>query len=290
VTESRDDRNEQFFGANGQARIRATSVGIVGLGGLGSPLAAELAYLGIESFGLIDGDRATSSSMNRLFGAGPTDVGKLKVDIARRQIALIRPEARVIAIPGPLESTAAFGALESVDYVFGCLDHDGPRAILVEFCHAFERPLFDLATGVDPETTPMTYGGRVYFMNDAAGCPRCIEPGLDQAEIDLYDKSARDREAEERAYGITKRVLAGGGPSVVSLNCVVASLAVSEFMVHVTGIREAARELRYRADIGVVTKVKSQVRPGCYYCHSVRGTRSAADVGRYVEAARRREA
>jgi molybdopterin/thiamine biosynthesis adenylyltransferase len=288
MTENRDDRNEQFFGAEGQARIRATSVAVVGLGGLGAPLTTELAHLGVQEFALIDADRATNSGLNRLIGAGPADVGALKVDLGRRQVGLIRPDARVWTTPGPLESAEAFSALEQADYVFGCLDHDGPRAILVEFCQAFERPLFDLATGIDPDSTPMSYGGRVFFMNDSTGCPRCIEPGLDQAEIDLYDKSARDREAEERAYGIKKRALAGGGPSVVSINCVVASLAVTEFMVAVTGIRAPARELQYRADIGIVTKAKSTIRPGCYYCHSVRGTRAAADLGRYIEAARRR--
>ncbi len=66
--------------------------------------------------------------------------------------------------------------------------------------------------------------------------------------------------------------LAGTGPAVVSLNGVVASLGVTEFMVHVTGLREPASQLIYRGELGIVTKSVDQPQPGCYYCTRLWGT------------------
>jgi hypothetical protein len=72
------------------------------------------------------------------------------------------------------------------------------------------------------------------------------------------------------------------GPSVVSINGVVASLAVTEFMLNVTGIRLAKRLLTYRGQMGVVTVKSEEPAPNCYYCKGIRGKGDAADVWRYV--------
>ena len=53
---------------------------------------------------------------------------------------------------------------------------------------------------------------------------------------------------------------------MVSINAVVASLAVTEFMVLVTGLRESSAQLTYRADVGIVRKSVDIPGPGCYYC------------------------
>jgi hypothetical protein len=53
---------------------------------------------------------------------------------------------------------------------------------------------------------------------------------------------------------------------VVSVNAVVASMAVTEFMAHVTAIRPVAPQLVYRADIPRVTTSRDVAREGCPYC------------------------
>jgi len=63
---------------------------------------------------------------------------------------------------------------------------------------------------------------------------------------------------------------------------VVASLAVVEFMLAVTGIRPANRLLRYRADIGTITRSSDAPLAGCYYCAALRGRGAAAPVVRSV--------
>src|SRR4051812_21443155 len=73
-TSERYSRNEELFGASGQAAIAARPVAIMGLGGLGAHVAQQLAYLGTEDFLLVDHDHVTTSSMNRLVTADDADV------------------------------------------------------------------------------------------------------------------------------------------------------------------------------------------------------------------------
>src|SRR6266511_5683611 len=66
VDEDRYARHIPLFGAEGQERIGAASVAMVGLGGLGSQVAQQLAYLGVSRFHLMDGDVVSTSNLNRL--------------------------------------------------------------------------------------------------------------------------------------------------------------------------------------------------------------------------------
>ncbi len=84
--------------------------------------------------------------------------------------------------------------------------------------------------------------------------------------------SPDQRDADSRIYGVDRDALASTGPAVVSVNGVVASLGVTEFMVHVTGLREPASQLIYRGELGIVTKSVDQPEPGCYYCTRLWGT------------------
>ena len=93
--EERFARHMAFFGADGQRRISASRVAIVGLGGLGSHLAQQLAYLGVGSYVLIDADTVATSNLNRLIGATAADTGSGKVDLAARMISGIQPGAEV---------------------------------------------------------------------------------------------------------------------------------------------------------------------------------------------------
>jgi hypothetical protein len=74
------------------------------------------------------------------------------------------------------------------------------------------------------------------------------------------------RAADDAIYGIERDALEGGGPSVVSINGVVASLAVTEFVVWRTRLREPAGYLNYRGDLGSVGRLGDPERTYCHYC------------------------
>lgn len=249
----------------GQARIARTKVAIVGLGGLGSHVAQQLAYLGVRSFALIDFDIVTNSSLNRLVGAVDADVKATtkKIAVTERMIRHINPGAAVELLDARIGDLEAQRPIAWADVVFGCVDRDIHRLELTEACAKNQTPYFDLAsdTGGGEERW---YGGRVVFCN-GNGCLVCLNL-LDQEQMALDRMSVGERRVDEQIYGVDRAALREGGPSVVSLNGVVGSLAVTEFMVYATELRDPIRELTYRGDLGIVTKSLDPPEQGCYYC------------------------
>lgn len=268
----RYSRNEALFGAAGQAKIASTRVAIVGLGGLGSHVAQQLVYLGVLDYALIDFDVITESSLNRVVWAVPADVtaGTKKVAVAERAIKAVQPESRVGVLDGRLSDDSAKKAISAADVVFGCLDRDIHRLELLDLTSRYARPYFDLATDVIGTGGELAYGGRV-VLGDGSRCLVCLADLLNQEAIALDRMNPDIRDADRRIYGVDREDLAGTGPAVVSVNGVVASLAVTEFMVLVTGLRDPAGQLTYRADRGTVSRSNDQPAPGCYYCSGLWG-------------------
>lgn len=278
------DRNIRFFGREGQARLSAARVAVVGVGGLGTHVVQQLALLGVGSMTLIDSEELERTNLNRYVGVRHDDPipGTRKVDIGERIVKAIDPQVQVVKIFDTFVSERAFSALTAADYVFGCLDREGARLILNELCAAYCRPYIDLASGIEPGSPP-SYGGHVCVAFDAEGCLVCLgQLEVAEASEDLAGPMAKqDREA---IYGVRRDLLDGVGPSVVSINGVVASLGVTEFMVFTTGIRAPRRLLTYRGQMGTVGATRESPPPDCYYCKRVRGRGDAADVQRYVRA------
>jgi molybdopterin-synthase adenylyltransferase len=274
MADGRYSRNEALFGPEGQEKIAATKVTIVGVGGLGSHIAQQLAYLGVETQTQVDYDIVTSSSLNRLVGAVETDVAAKtkKVRVAKRVIEAINPAATVEPVDAKIDTAEAEAAVVAADVVFGCLDRDLPRLKLTEFCSRYGKPLFDLATDTGGKGDDLWYGGRVVFAN-GAGCLVCRHL-LDQQEMTRDGMSPEQRDAHDRIYGVERGRLVETGPMVVSVNGVVASLAVTEFMVLVTTMREPVPHLIYRGHAGTVGRNNDPPEPGCYFCSGIRRSES----------------
>ena len=83
----RNDRQELAFGTEGQAKLRITKVGVIGLGGLGSQVVQQLAHLGVRQYVLVDADKMQDVNLNRIVGTTPEDIGTFKVRIAEREIS-----------------------------------------------------------------------------------------------------------------------------------------------------------------------------------------------------------
>src|SRR6478752_2206031 len=79
----------------GQKRLKAASVLLIGAGGLGSPLGLYLAAAGIGRIGLVDFDVVDFSNLQRQVLHGTPDVGRLKLHSARDRLTAINPEVRV---------------------------------------------------------------------------------------------------------------------------------------------------------------------------------------------------
>lgn len=282
----RFDRNVRFFGLEGQERLEKASVAIVGVGGLGTHVVQQLALLGVGHLTLVDDEELEESNRNRYVGVRASDPipGTLKVDVGRRIAHDIDPEIVATAIPHPLINAESFEAIKRCDYVFGCLDNDGARLVLTELSAAYSIPYIDLASDIAEDGT--TYGGRLVAAWGGSGCAVCYgEIDATEAQADL--ENPEQRRARAALYGVPIEALGAAGPSVVSINGVVASLGVTEFMLVVTGVRPAPRGLLTSlAHMGIVTVRPEPPQPDCYYCANLRGRREAADVERYLRSER----
>jgi ThiF family protein len=270
----REDRNVRLFGRDGQDRIHETKVVVVGIGGVGTHLVQQLSLLGVRRFVLLDGEQLERTNLNRYVGARADDPipGTPKVALGERIIRSVESTADVEKIGHSVLSARGLAAVTSGNVVFGAVDDEGVRLALTEWCASFARPYIDVASDVDA-VDGLRYGGRVCVAWDGTGCLACLG-ALDVAAAQqsfLGEAQRRDRAA---IYGVPAAALEGPGPSVVSINGVVASLAVTEFMVAVTDMRPPHRLLTYRADLGGVSIGRDLPDPQCYYC---RGTWACAD-------------
>ena len=270
-----------MFGEEGQKRIEAETVGVVGAGGLGSQIIQALAYAGVKKLINIDDDRADETNLNRLAGAGPADVGRLKTEIAADHVKRINSAINFHGIPKNLRTREAIEALIGCSVILGGLDHDGPRLVLAELAAAYEVPYIDVATEIFPEekNQPFDFGGRVIVARPGDYCLICAgQIDLERAKEDLETPEVRALRRKHN-YGVGSDAPA---PSVFALNGILANLAAMEFIAMVIGIREPARHLTYKGMRSVVTTRESQRNQNCFTCACVRGQREHANIWRYI--------
>lgn len=283
MTADRFDRNERLFGREGQGRLQKSSIAVLGAGGLGSHVIAQTALLGVGSIATVDQQDVSLSNRNRYVGVWHTDPipGSPKVELAKRHVHLIDPTITVTPIYDDIVSAAALKVIKEADYVFGCVDNDGTRFFINEACLAHEKPLIDLASDV-PE--PGIFGGHVVIVTGDHGC-LCCRDLLDPKDVRRFLSSDEMIENEDAVYGISTNALAETGPSVVSVNGVVASLGVTAFMLLVTEGHLSYTAQTYRGDLDIVRRVtpdKDNSNQNCYYCSSeVHGQGDKVNLERY---------
>lgn len=282
----RFDRNIRFFGAEGQVKLRNAHVAVIGCGGLGQHVIQQLAFLGIGKLTLIEDETLGRTNLNRYILARHDDPipGTHKIDIALRAIAAIDPTIEVSPVRKSIRLHEAFEALRRAQTFFGCLDNDGARLVLNEYAKAYSKEYYDLASDIEQDSG-VRFGGRVVHVDQTPGCLVCLEQiDLAAAREDLETEAAR--QDRTKIYGVDAELLDEGGPSVVSINGVVASLAVTEYMLSVTGVRSPRQLLTYRGDRGIVTTANVDAAPGCYFCETIAGAGGSAGVERYIDAGR----
>jgi len=121
-------------GTEGQGRLKAAKVLLVGTGGLGSPLAMYLAAAGVGTLGLIDFDVVDESNLHRQVIHGTSDVGKRKVISAKETINDINPFVEVVIHETALRSDNALEIIEPYDLVIDGTDNFPTRYLVNDAC------------------------------------------------------------------------------------------------------------------------------------------------------------
>ncbi len=128
-------------GEEGQEKLMAARVLVVGAGGLGSPLLLYLAAAGIGTLGVVDDDTVDLSNLQRQIVHPTARIGRPKVESARDTLAAINPEIRVEMHRLRLDAANAVALVRDYDIVADGSDNFATRYLLNDVCHAEGRTL-----------------------------------------------------------------------------------------------------------------------------------------------------
>jgi len=266
------------LGPGGQRLLQTTRVAVVGAGGIGSVVLQELAYLGVSAFLIIDDDAVEASNLNRLVGASPASVDRLKVDVMKDMIDQINPRASVEGLSCSIRESPALAAVRTADVIMGCVDTDSARLILNETALAYLIPYVDSGVGIEVKDREIVEaGGRVVVWVPGRPCLLCskdISPRIAAEELET---------PEEHKFRQTHGYVEGASvpePAVISLNGTVASLAVTEFLALVTGLRPSNHYTYYDMLQQCAGRRVVRPNPGCIAC-AVEGLGDLANIDRY---------
>nr|WP_238936344.1 molybdopterin-synthase adenylyltransferase MoeB [Pseudomonas weihenstephanensis] len=126
---------------DGQLKLKHSRVLIVGLGGLGSPVALYLAAAGVGELHVADFDHVDVTNLQRQIIHDTASVGQSKVDSALARLAAINPEITLLAHRRALDADSLAKAVEAVDLVLDCCDNFGTREAVNAACVAARKPL-----------------------------------------------------------------------------------------------------------------------------------------------------
>jgi molybdopterin-synthase adenylyltransferase len=132
-------------GEEGQAKLMAARVLVVGAGGLGSPVLLYLAAAGIGTLGIVDDDMVDLSNLQRQIVHPTARIGAAKVESARATLAAINPEVRVEAYAQRLDASNAAALVRRYDVVADGSDNFATRFLLNDVCFAERRTLVGAA-------------------------------------------------------------------------------------------------------------------------------------------------
>ena len=157
-------------GLEGQARLKAASVLVVGAGGLGSPLAYYLAAAGIGRLGIVDGDAVEASNLQRQILYAHADIGRPKASAAAARLRALNPFIEVVAHPGRLTEANVIELVGAYDIVADGSDNFATRYAVSDACALLGKP--EVYGAVSRFTGEVS----LFDIKGGAPCYRCLHP------------------------------------------------------------------------------------------------------------------
>ena len=133
------------IGTIGQKKIISSKVLIIGVGGLGSPVAEFLSRAGIGTIGIVDNDKVSLSNLHRQSLYITSDIGQSKVKIAKEKIKKINPNTKVKTYKIRLNSINFKKIINAYDYIVDGSDNFETKFLINDFCFKFKKFLVTAA-------------------------------------------------------------------------------------------------------------------------------------------------
>jgi len=228
------------FGMDGQRRLKASSVLIIGTGGLGSPLALYLAAAGIGRIGLVDYDVVEETNLQRQIVHGQSSIGMTKVDSAELRLRDLNPGLIIDKYNVPLTSDNAIEILTPYDVIIDGTDNFPTRYLVNDACVKLGKP--------NVYGSILRFEGQLsVFYAKEGPCYRCMFP-------------------EPPPPGLVPNCAEAGVLGV--LPGVIGTMQATEAIKLITGIGVSmvGRMLLYDASDMTFTNIKVRKNPNCPVC------------------------
>lgn len=128
------------IGELGQMKLSKARVLIVGIGGLGAPVALYLAGAGVGTLVLADPDTVSLSNLQRQILYSENEVGEPKTECARKRLHSLNSTVAIELVPGGLTYGNAVELIADCDIVVDCTDNYSSRFLIDDVCHAAGVP------------------------------------------------------------------------------------------------------------------------------------------------------
>lgn len=265
---------QRAFGPGLRAAADQILVGVLGVGGLGMLVVEQLARAGFRRFVLVDPDTVEETNLNRLPGVTRSDLGRLKVRVAKRLIrqAVVSLDLvpEICGLPHDVyRSSAAQHALARCDLILAVTDNDLSRTLALQLALDHGREYLQAGTDITLDKDGAIIGLRAEVTGAEIGryCPICsgrLSPG--QASIEARTYAGGEVAARALSDGYVPDVAA---PAVMSLNAVTAGLLVTEIQRRTAGL--GVRDL-LQVDLhsgATLTRERLSLGTDCQVCGAV---------------------
>ena len=208
------------IGYQGQLKLKQSKVCVVGVGGLGNPITARLAAMGVGKIRIVDRDVIELSNLHRQTMFNEDDVGQVKVETAAKKLRKLNPDTIIEELPVSINDYTAFDAVDGCDVVIDALDSVNARYSLNKACIEKKIPF---VTGAAVGVTGQSF---TILPNESA-CYHCLFPALDEDSMPTCS-------------------IEGVHPSILSI---IGGIEVSEAVKIITGKEPSLRDKVLHVDL-----------------------------------------
>ena len=228
------ESHAQAFGSGTTKAIKRLAVAVVGCSGTGSPVIEQLARLGVGELVLVDPDDVEERNLNRILNSKYEDalLQRPKVEVLSEAVKLMGLGTKITAFAKNLCTPEVIKAVAECDVIFGCMDGVEGRHLLNTLATFYLIPYFDMGVKLEADGK----GG----VGEVCGSVHYLQPGksslLSRKMFNLEQVRAESiKRSDPDAYEdmLKSKYIVGAqedSPAVISINMLLASMAVNEFL------------------------------------------------------------
>lgn len=221
------DRQTRAIGQQNQKKLQEMTITIVGAGGTGSPLAVQLARMGVKKLRIVDKDMIDETNVPRVYGSKEKDIGKPKVDILKKHIRSFS-KTKVETLKADITREDVVSDLIDSDVIFACTDNLASRSILNDISIQYYIPLINVGCRIHLNKDDSINQAimKVQVVTPDSACLWCA--GTLDGRIIMQESLSSEEKKKLAKEGYYENI--ENQPSIISMTTMAASMAVNKLL------------------------------------------------------------